>query len=363
MSVVTEPDKYWDTSRDMGQYQDPDRDAGSGLGAMSSYLRMDVSRGAVSIGWRDINGPVSAPGVRGSVSGFSSNSRKRALRYLSSCAARYRYIGTLTIGENTRDGEKFKKQVDRYLVWKMRAMRGAAAVRLAGTSAEQAIFWWLEFQARGAPHLHYLYTTPVPWQEAAAAWSRCIGDPELIKTGTKYEKLRKPESIASYVAKYATKWDQKIVPEEYRKCGRFWGVRGWRAVRVATLAATSPKSSETLGNALKTMFRAMESSGDVIVRAWPMGKGATIYPARGSGNLELSGVLREVEVVSQRCITGGVAIRYQRYEQHQDDIEIQRAKSAWIIKRNKRLEKKRQSPAAEIQAMLADETTQSATGR
>jgi len=45
------------------------------------------------------------------------------------------------------------------------------------------------------------------------------------------EKLRKPEAAGAYAAKYAAKNYQKLVPEEYREVGRFWGKFGTVVVK------------------------------------------------------------------------------------------------------------------------------------
>ena len=95
--------------------------------------------------------------------------------------------------------------------------------------------WVLEWQARGAPHYHvYLDQTVSVDDELAlsAAWSELtspgddvamefnvghgIGHPWEVKVGI------------NYAAKYASKWEQKGLPEGYETYGRWWATsKNW----------------------------------------------------------------------------------------------------------------------------------------
>jgi hypothetical protein len=92
----------------------------------------------------------------------------------------------------------------------------------------------LEFQQRGAPHLHVLDDAPWPgtkdaigqWRDdLAQAWFRIVGsgDEKHLKAGTSSEKVRSPRGGSFYAVKYASKMYQKLVPPGYQNCGRFWG--------------------------------------------------------------------------------------------------------------------------------------------
>ena len=127
--------------------------------------------------------------------------------------------------------------------------------------------WKLEFQARGAPHLHFY--TVVPQGTAggrqfrewlSATWAAVVDHPDaeefrrhqLAGTGVDYAaglRARDPRRIAVYFSKhglYAAKGYQNEVPPEWRERGkgpgRFWGVWGLqrcaRAVEVAPQTAT-----------------------------------------------------------------------------------------------------------------------------
>lgn len=107
--------------------------------------------------------------------------------------------------------------------------------------------WFLEFQKRGAPHLHILLSideiAPYMRLSLLSTWVRsqiksnwwqmvCPIDQRdqqfcrLIKFNahpTIWEMIRKPDGAKRYVAKYATKTHQKEVPARFSDVGRFWG--------------------------------------------------------------------------------------------------------------------------------------------
>ncbi|GAG60722.1 unnamed protein product [marine sediment metagenome] len=97
-----------------------------------------------------------------------------------------------------------------------------------------AYLWFLEFQARGAPHIHILLDARVPTsfdhtriirERVSAAWYRIVdsGDPAHLAAGTRCEAIREPDGAAHYAVKYAHKMRQKAVPSDYQNVGRFWG--------------------------------------------------------------------------------------------------------------------------------------------
>jgi hypothetical protein len=98
--------------------------------------------------------------------------------------------------------------------------------------------WVLEFQARGAPHLHIFVTGGWVGREALSeAWYRIVGssDARHLRAGTQVKPWT--GTAARYVAKwYGAKWEQKIVPEGFEDVGRFWGTFGEvRPIRLAVL--------------------------------------------------------------------------------------------------------------------------------
>lgn len=99
--------------------------------------------------------------------------------------------------------------------------------------------WFLEFQARGAPHVHVALSISEPGapdrQAHAMLWVDICAR-ELHTTDAErlaqwrfntheraWEAAYSPKGIAKYCLKYSLKPTQKIVPEDFRDVGRFWG--------------------------------------------------------------------------------------------------------------------------------------------
>lgn len=117
--------------------------------------------------------------------------------------------------------QAFRKRLERFL-------------KRHGVTAWSAL-WFLEFQKRGAPHLHLmLFGCKLSERVRRAlrnwcggAWSSVVGNPdrrELAKhrrAGTQVARMRCKHF--GYAVKYATKAEQKEVPHYFRDVGRFWG--------------------------------------------------------------------------------------------------------------------------------------------
>lgn len=160
----------------------------------------------------------------------------------------YHSLLTLTYGPNfPRNGKVVKSHLKRMLAWL--AVRGM-----------KNYLWFVEFQVRGAPHIHIM-TDLVDFQikiyraDMAKFWSDMIepathyymrvernfktgkikqlNDYVLTTRGAVYNvhrhpkqwaALREKDGAARYVTMYAAKKEQKEVPKEYASMGRFWGV-------------------------------------------------------------------------------------------------------------------------------------------
>jgi hypothetical protein len=108
--------------------------------------------------------------------------------------------------------------------------------------------WFMEFQRRGAPHLHVFLTGPIPKEKVAAAWNRIAGqdDPDNLMAGIRIESMREKHMAAVYAAKYASKSEQKDVPEAFQNVGRFWGLFGGLSVEpVAEVNSQERLDTET----------------------------------------------------------------------------------------------------------------------
>jgi len=90
-------------------------------------------------------------------------------------------------------------------------------------------FWVLEFQKNRNPHFHIVTDCKadikVQREFVAARWYKIVGSglQKALKAGTSCELVRSQAGVASYIAGYLKKADQKQVPENFHNVGRFWG--------------------------------------------------------------------------------------------------------------------------------------------
>ncbi len=138
--------------------------------------------------------------------------------------------------------------------------------RLRRGGLQGSWLWFLEFQRRGAPHIHLLvdlgmdrlpeeeYRDWVGW--VSAEWSRVLGVPAPY--ATRVERLK--EADFRYARKYATKPRQKAFPFPAR-WGRSWDTAGsWRELlRESRYAPTSTYefSSEELWRVLRSFYEVL----------------------------------------------------------------------------------------------------------
>ena len=107
-------------------------------------------------------------------------------------------------------------------------------------------FWFLEFQKRGAPHFHFIYSGTLTEKDHAKikrSWAKLVGTSceHHPEKGVKFEVLRKRHAAGAYAAKYSSKDEQKVVPEQYKGVGRFWGLFGDIPDSTHTVEITSLK--------------------------------------------------------------------------------------------------------------------------
>lgn len=155
-------------------------------------------------------------------------------RYLRSCTPRYRVMGTLTYpcGYPT-DGRTCKDHLDTLVKSIRRYVSKGGAV-----SEDFSLFWFLEFQGRGAPHFHFFCTDELPKDWLARRWYEIVGSNDVrhLAAGTRIEAIRSGRyGTCAYASKYAAKHSQKDVPPGFSHVGRFWGVYGCRKCAAATI--------------------------------------------------------------------------------------------------------------------------------
>jgi len=167
---------------------------------------------------------------------LSRRSLSRLTFLVMTTRTRFASMLTLTYGQNYPiDGRRVKESINKFLVGMRRKFQGFEYI------------WFLEFQRRGAPHLHIVTTlsnTSIArrrvmakiWLNASspgAYWYSDLKTRELKHTAQTvygvhchekaWEMIRSPDGASRYVLKYALKKSQKIVPRSYRNVGRFWG--------------------------------------------------------------------------------------------------------------------------------------------
>ena len=160
---------------------------------------------------------------RGTIKEFSRESRRRLAFTACNTSVTFRQMVTLTYPAIfPSDGALVKRHNKLFLDSLRRHLLGRLSY-----------LWFLEFQQRGAPHIHYLIDAPWPrtredvknWRNyVAQRWYEIVdsGDYKHRLAGTRTEKIRKPDGAARYTVKYAMKMRQKTVPELYQNVGRFW---------------------------------------------------------------------------------------------------------------------------------------------
>jgi hypothetical protein len=167
-------------------------------------------------------------GVRGEVQGFSAASRRRLMYYLDSLDRRKLSVPLfVTLTYPGADWERFggrKEEVKRHL--------DAFNHWLAYHYPQSSAIWRLEFQKRGAPHLHLLVfgVEFIDCYILAREWFRVVGSGQAshLLAGTQVKACESWGEATAYVAKYMAKlesFEDSGVPIHSRP-GRVWGV--WR---------------------------------------------------------------------------------------------------------------------------------------
>lgn len=182
---------------------------------------------------------------RGRINQLSTRSLAKLALTAQATIGLFHSMLTLTYGPNfPNDGEIVKGHLKRILAWLQK--RGV-----------KNYLWFIEFQKRGAPHIHLILDCRamdigIYQREIALYWSQMV-EPEgweyisvefgrngyrrkgsTLTTTRKavemrhrqpehWEMLRSKDGAARYVTKYATKPEQKKIPDGYQNMGRFWG--------------------------------------------------------------------------------------------------------------------------------------------
>lgn len=206
--------------------------------------KVKESGGQYSVFFHGSGNKPSAVSARADITCFSRKSASRMSDYLRSCKARYEFMGTLTYAP---DGNYLdcKKHLRAFL---QAIRRYAVAIN---REHDFSLFWFLEFTAAGRPHFHFYSNFRIERYWLSATWYRIAGNgnPKHLAAGTRIERLRSGrEGQAGYAFKYASKNEQKTVPDLFKgqKIGRFWSVVGHSECVVA--ATTLRASTDAVSN-------------------------------------------------------------------------------------------------------------------
>jgi hypothetical protein len=196
---------------------------------------------------------------RSGITGFSNDSALRMRTYLRECIAEYRQMVTLTYPCGyPSNGKHTKEHLRRFNQEVMREHSRNGPVGNYDGKERLSIFWFLEFQERGAPHYH-MFGTWFPSKEwVAKTWYRIVDSEDIrhLHAGTRTEFLRTGRGgTISYASKYANKLKQKVPPKDFENVGRFWGICGGRAVvSASTFVGSDLASFNRTYGAIKSMF-------------------------------------------------------------------------------------------------------------
>jgi hypothetical protein len=165
-------------------------------------------------------------GVRGSITEWSKKSRARCERHIRNVpdGSILAFLTLTYPSEFTNDGKEVKRDLA-VMVKRLKRMGVVGGI------------WFLEFQKRGAPHVHcFINTWPTGGASAVAkAWYEVVGSGDekhlhwhegRLSGRPCLELMRVPHAASFYACKYAVKSEQKDVPEAYLNVGRFWGSWG-----------------------------------------------------------------------------------------------------------------------------------------
>lgn len=155
---------------------------------------------------------------RSDIKEFSKASRERLAFVAANSDVVFTSMLTLTYPrEFPNDGRDVKRNLNHFLVMLRKKVPALEYL------------WFLEFQKRGAPHIHLLIrgarVNKPMMQWVSQTWYRVCGtgDVKHLAAGTRLERIKVPNGARNYAVKYAHKMQQKSVPPNYRNVGRFWG--------------------------------------------------------------------------------------------------------------------------------------------
>jgi len=193
---------------------------------------------------------------RRAITSFSAASANRLRRYIDNYYTDFSTMVTLTYGRDfPTDGRIVKRHLRAFFERLRRYPVSDSPTDLGRWMERHSLVWWIEYQERGAPHIHFVATGWIGKTWLSECWAEITnGD---VSACSRVEALLHADSAGSYAAKYAAKAEQHQVPEGFTNCGRHWGRVGRRPADGSTctpkLAAAIPAR---VGGALRAAARA-----------------------------------------------------------------------------------------------------------
>lgn len=238
---------------------------------------------------RDGKPPVG--GLRGKPRGLSEASKRHLKRKLRNAEAEWEAFVTLTYPrEFPKDGRVVKRHLNRFLQEVSRISCGTALY-----------LWGMEWQKRGAPHLHVVLSVWIPKEWLSKTWYRIVGsgDPRHLRAGTQVESPRDVGPLRAYFCtQYLEKGDSKQPPRGFRMPGRMWGCTRGLAKPKSELRLTENGGNRSV-RLMRRAERARRGGRPPHHQRWRGGrKGMTLYGGSSIG--EAIGVWLEREGEAQR---------------------------------------------------------------
>jgi len=189
---------------------------------------------------------------RGNIECLTDSSVRRMCHFLRGSACEYQYFGTLTYPDDKQTWYDFKRHFKNFV----ESLRRDGLLR---NESGQGLFWFLEFQKRGAPHFHFYSTFRISTKYLSQVWFRCVDsdDERHLKAGTNIRRLKGRDHARRYAKKYASKISQKKVPDMYKteefrekgfSVGRFWGIVGDRSTLSADIELKTTSNDGVIDN-------------------------------------------------------------------------------------------------------------------
>lgn len=124
------------------------------------------------------------------------------------------------------------------------------------------LFWFMEFQRRGAVHFNLVMTKEIEDSELKKIWYEIVGskDTKHLRHGAYIEAIKAPQGMLHYLTNYLTKQEQKRVPQGFQNLGRYWGYSLSLLPHTINIVIGTPKQIQEL----RASFRP--------IRKWVKGK-------------------------------------------------------------------------------------------